>query len=333
MAKMRVLVLTLPFPEYSLDLVVNGFSALGHEVVDFPPKELYHMPDEASPLSSQIPRHNFSFNDLKRISFDLCLVGCLPMSIDSAVQHGVGRELIFELIRLVEGMRIPVIAINGEDVLVEHKLYDEFFGESLVLEFTRLSPDEELKGRMRPITFGFKESRLLPVSPQRKRFLSFFAGSEHGQGSIVRAKRTMVAEILNTRQLCLGILGKKIPYTTYREMLGDSFSGVSVRGGCWDSLRYWEIPGMGACLISDRIGERIQVVNDFLPFEEALFYDFQFDPLDRAHPAQKLIEALNWVENNKDEVLRMAKRAQEKVLDCHTTKRRAEYVLSEFMGL
>lgn len=56
----------------------------------------------------------------------------------------------------------------------------------------------------------------------------------------------------------------------YNDGLLGSKIGISVRGGGWDTYRYWEVPYFGAMLMSQRTG--IVIPNDFIPDQEAVFF-------------------------------------------------------------
>lgn len=56
----------------------------------------------------------------------------------------------------------------------------------------------------------------------------------------------------------------------YNEMLARSLVGIAVRGGGWDTYRYWEIPYFGSVLLSQR--PAIEIPQNFVEGLEATFF-------------------------------------------------------------
>lgn len=104
----------------------------------------------------------------------------------------------------------------------------------------------------------------------------------------------------------------------YDRGLQNALVGISVRGHGVDTLRQWEIPFHGACLLTD---STITVPNDFDygPQGEAVRYR-NLEELQ-----QKLVALLQDPEGTR----RRAKRGQEKLLAHHTCEARAQYVLDK----
>jgi len=57
----------------------------------------------------------------------------------------------------------------------------------------------------------------------------------------------------------------------YNRSLASALVGVSVRGGGWDTYRYWETAYFGAALLSQRL--MIEIPGDFVDGIEAAFFD------------------------------------------------------------
>lgn len=64
---------------------------------------------------------------------------------------------------------------------------------------------------------------------------------------------------------------ERISKDEYNGKLISSMIGVSVRGGGWDTYRYWETPYFGVATLSDRL--EIEIPNNFVEWEEAVFFD------------------------------------------------------------
>lgn len=306
--------------EYGLDLLVHGLYSLGYEIVDFPPKGLYHHGGFPCFLSSRIPAHNLSLQEIKRGRYDFVLAGTMALS---------PTEGQLEIIACIHA---PVICVNAEDNYFDSDYWTNLFGERIIVELVREWPKDLAmpNGRSMPFNLSFKEENFVAIGAVEKNATIFFAGELRDELTIIGIKRRMAGKIIRD----FGghfVSGNNMGYDAYRRSLAGARCGISIRGGGWDTIRYWEIPGFGSCLVSERVGERIRIIDDFKNGEEALFFDFHFGGgfYEDIFPGTELSEVMSFITHNPDVVERIAKRGQEKLLDCHTTVRRAQYVMRE----
>lgn len=103
----------------------------------------------------------------------------------------------------------------------------------------------------------------------------------------------------------------------YLNQINNSRASVSIPGGGFDTLRFWEILAQGSLLISKRVS--LQMKN---PLREGVHY-LAFDTLD------ELNNIIEWIYKNPDKVDEIRKSGHEFALKNHTSKARAEYFLNE----
>jgi spore maturation protein CgeB len=110
--------------------------------------------------------------------------------------------------------------------------------------------------------------------------------------------------------------GIKLSSLEYRDLMERSKMALSVRGGGYDTMRYWEIPASKTLLLAEQ--PDIDIPNNFVDGEHAIF--FKPDLSDLATLVRTYA---------KDEALcrQMAERGYEHLLRYHTCERRAEYFL------
>lgn len=109
--------------------------------------------------------------------------------------------------------------------------------------------------------------------------------------------------------------------TRYFNQLNNSRISISIPGGGFDTLRFWEILGQGSLLISKRI--TIQMPNSF---HEGIHY-LAFDTL------SELDDVLEWTYNHSNEVDRIRKAGHEYALNYHSSEARARYFIDEVRKL
>jgi hypothetical protein len=109
--------------------------------------------------------------------------------------------------------------------------------------------------------------------------------------------------------------GFGIPWLKYRDIIAKSKLSVAVPGAGFDTLRYWEIPYHGACLVSWR--PWIKIPNNFIDGENAAFFR-NINELE-----EKVLYCLK-----SDRWESMAREGREHFLKYHTPEKRAVSILS-----
>ena len=108
----------------------------------------------------------------------------------------------------------------------------------------------------------------------------------------------------------------------YLQEIASSKIGLNFRGGGWDTLRFWELTGMGCFVISQKLN--IQIEHPFIDGEEIVYCK---DDL------SDLIELCEYYLAHDDERERIAKNARLKVEQYHTDTARAQFVLEKIKNL
>ena len=331
--KPKVLVVSRPGLEYTLDLVVHGLSQLGCKVVDLPRKEIYQKDSRKHMVGFSLPVHGHSLD--WDSDFDFCLMGNFNMYLKERGMsiESYGSVMYENIKRYIIKNKIPIAVFNAEDNCVDFdETWGNDFGELIVAEFLRELPKSELEdkdvGRVRKRMLLSLKEDVVEEFNENPVFTSFCAFSEHGAVSVSRAKRRMVYDYLVEKDNCVSLLYDRTTYSAYLKMLQNSWSAISVRGGGWDSIRYWETSGMGSLLISEDVGKQIHIENNFVHEIDSFLFDFEFDnSFEDIAPLKCLDKFLDKIENNKDLISKMRKEGQKKVMDCHTTTKRASYML------
>lgn len=102
---------------------------------------------------------------------------------------------------------------------------------------------------------------------------------------------------------------------SYLQQLNNSRASISIPGGGFDTLRFWEILGQGSLLISKRIAIEMP-----FPLKEGVHY-VAFDTLD------ELEKILKWLYANPDDADKIRRSGHEFAMKHHTSDARAKYFL------
>ncbi len=97
---------------------------------------------------------------------------------------------------------------------------------------------------------------------------------------------------------------------------------LNLRGGGWDTMRYWEVPAVGGFMMSQKPG--IVIPNNFVHEKEVVF--IQDDLSD-------LIDLSDYYLRNDAKREAIAKRGHQKILDFHTDIKRIEYIFNTLKEL
>jgi hypothetical protein len=111
--------------------------------------------------------------------------------------------------------------------------------------------------------------------------------------------------------------GTKLSQAEYYALLGRSKMALSVRGGGFDTLRYWEIVASGTLLLSEQ--PDIEIPNNFVHGKHALF--FRPDLSD-------LVDLVRTYAHEAQTCAAMAAEGHKHLLQYHTCERRAEQLLA-----
>lgn len=107
----------------------------------------------------------------------------------------------------------------------------------------------------------------------------------------------------------------------YRNMIRRARMGLSLFGGGYDTVRYWEVPANGAMLIAER--PPIRIPNDFIDGESTVFFDTPRDAADR----------IAYYIDHPEEAAAIAHRGHEHYRRHHTSTARARQLLNAVMPM
>lgn len=108
----------------------------------------------------------------------------------------------------------------------------------------------------------------------------------------------------------------------YLQEIASSKIGLNFRGGGWDTVRLWELTGMGCFVISQKL--QIQIDNPFIDGEDIVYCK---DDL------SDLVELCNYYLEHDEERERIGANAMLKVKKYHTDIARAEFVINKIEEL
>jgi hypothetical protein len=327
---MKILFINSKKFDYSQDLTYAGLVAvLGKACVrDYPRNFSYHFDIKKYPKNMGRSKGSFlDFFQSENISVKNCdavLVGCpKPDALEAYLK--ICKDI---------PSSTPVIMVDGGDK------------ETIGGDATRLGRPELWQEAIRKRNWDFVFKRefmknksypphILPLpfcmnlealqfTPkwQYDKLVSFWASESH-------PIRTKALEILAGQFDCDQngtSKNKKMSHFTYKgkrysEELAKCRIALSLRGGGWDTLRYWEIPAHGPLMVSQRLD--IVIPNDFEDRKQIVFCN---DDL------SDLIDICKYYLAHEDESLKIAQAAYEHLKIYHTHIRRAEYILQS-LGL
>jgi hypothetical protein len=110
--------------------------------------------------------------------------------------------------------------------------------------------------------------------------------------------------------------GTKLTPSSYYDLLMRSKMALSIRGGGFDTLRYWEIPATKTLLVSEQ--PDIEIPENFIHGQHALFVKPDLS---------NLIDLVGTYANDEKACTEMAMRDYTHLLEHHTCERRADYFL------
>lgn len=280
---MRILFIGSKSYDYMQDIVYSGLvKTLGlRNVIEANWNKKYHIPHKKYPKNmGYIEASLLTSIHLNKRHFDVVIVAatkpdCFQAYIKIAnkipanvpvvwIDGGDRAELGGDLIRLGKpDLLAKALAIRDFDLVFKR----EYKKESTYAE------------NVLPLTFGFNLSRLPKRLANKKKYeVAFWAGESH-------AIRTKALNLLEhqfdcdsngtSRGVSLSSFSRKGSF--YLEELSACKINISLRGGGFDTLRYWEIPAVGSLLLSEPAD--IVIENDFKNEQNAVFCDPSIDDM------------------------------------------------------
>jgi spore maturation protein CgeB len=97
---------------------------------------------------------------------------------------------------------------------------------------------------------------------------------------------------------------------------------LNLRGAGWDTMRYWEVPGTGAFMISQK--PEITIPNNFIDREHVCWC---------SHSLDDLTGGIDFYLKEEEKRERMAEKAHQHLLKYHLNTHRAIYLLEKIKQL
>jgi glycosyl transferase family 1 len=338
---MQVLFLTDPAPDYLADLTYIGLCRILGEanVVDFPSKDTYHQPHHRVHYIPQVAAHSYGEQDilgyLRAGHFDLAILSSPRPGVVTTLES-LSKHVSFP----------PLIIIDGED---DASIRGDLWHRSgAVLYFKReLHRNGTVKQRDRLMTLSLSivqeqipkypaVERVIDVSyagrvshPRRKQAVDLLSGSPNvrfegqlyadstdRQSKLLTGFPRLWAKLKGDPLVPVHQRGTKLDPHAYYQLMTRSKMALSVRGGGFDTLRYWEIPAMNTVLLCEE--PDIEIANNFVHGQSAIF----FKP-----DLSNLVSLVQTYAKETRICADIAQRGLEHLVRYHTCEKRAEYLI------
>ncbi len=324
----KILFLNSHSADYVQDLTYSGLcKVLGNRnVIDYHWNKKFHVPYKKYPKNLGY-RKGTLFPSLVRRplrNYDMVIVGASKVG---------AFEAYLEVVDSIPA-NVPVIFVDGGDrpdiggdlaVYERPELFDKamdvrpfdmVFKREYILE-------KDYGNNVRPFPISFNMDRV-PVLPAGYKYQVSFWAVETDR------IRTRALELLEDRFDCrengtvrnqkFSKYKRKGQY--YLQELSQCRIVLNFRGGGWDTMRYWEVPAVGAFMITQKPG--ILIPNDFVNGKDVVHCS---DDL------SDLIDLCDYYLEHDGEREAIAKSGHERLLAYHTDEARARYLLEEVSSL
>ena len=247
------------------------------------------------PLSSLMVR-------MMRCSGTRCFIGINAHSISNVSIALIGEQTTHFLNGLTRSLSLPY--------LKRFRLLQSFSGIPDVSYAGRIShPKRQKAVEMLRHASGIK-------------FLGgVYAEAEDRQSKLLTGLPRLLIKLKGDPVVTVAQKGVKLSQSEYHTLLGRSTMALSIRGGGFDTLRYWEIVASGTLLLSEQ--PDIEIPNNFVHGKQALF--FRPDLSD-------LVDLVRIYARDPQRCATMAAEGYKHLLQYHTCERRAEYFLGVCRG-
>lgn len=326
---MKILYVNTPSADYVQDLTYSGLvKTFGlRNVIDYRWNKKYHIPYKKYPKNlGYTPGSFFSTYFSGKIDFsqiDYVFVGACKVEafeIYCAIAPEIPTDVPVVFIDGGDGNRIGIdLTTYGRPELYEKALALRPFDFTFKREYL---VDTDYASDVAPLPMSFNFDRVPPLPKEKKYDVSFWAVESH-------ILRTQALELLENRYDCReNGTTKNQKFSRYKrkgsfylQELAACKITVNIRGGGWDTMRYWEVPAVGAFMLSQKPG--IVIPNNFEHGKDAVF--FKDDLSD-------LIDLADYYLKHEGEREAIARAGREKMLRHHTDVKRVEYIFEILKG-
>lgn len=324
---MKILYLNTSSFDYVQDLTYSGLvKKFGvQNIIDYKWNKKFHVPYKKYPKNNGYIKNSFFKSLFRRVNFnefDYVFIGSCKVEAFQSYIEIAGKI----------PAKTPVIFIDGGDgheVGIDLKTYGY---PTLYQEAINIRPFDVIFKReylidaihdknIFPLPMCFNFERLPKIEKGFKYDLSFWAVESH----IIRTK---ALELLENKFDCKenGTFRNqrfsqyKRKGSFYLQELAACKIILNLRGGGWDTMRYWEVPAVGGFMMSQEPG--IVIPNNFEHEKEVIF--IQDDLSD-------LIDLGKYYLKHSDKREQIAKNGHNKMLEYHTDLKRVEYIFDKII--
>ncbi|MCK9546752.1 MAG: glycosyltransferase [Sulfurospirillaceae bacterium] len=323
---MKILYINTSRFDYVQDLTYSGLvKKLGFDnVIDFKWNKKYHLPYTKYPKNNGYIKDSFFKSIFRRIDFkkfDYVFIGSCKVRT---------FETYLEIAKKIP-KTTPIVFIDGEDGCeIAYDLRVRFKSPELYQKAIEIRPfdfifkREYLTGReyeknVFPLPMCFNLDRLPASLPTKFKYdFSFWAV----ESDPIRIKALNILENefdCKNNGTCRNQKFSKYKRKGefYLQELASCKITLNLRGGGWDTMRYWEVPAVGAFMLSQK--PKIVIPNNFKHERDTVFIK---DDL------SDLIDLGKYYLKNESKREEIAKNGYQKLLKYHTDIKRAEYILN-----
>lgn len=320
---MKILFINSLSADYVQDLTYSGLvKVFGKEnIIDYPWNKKYHVPYKKYPKNLGYTPGSFwssltnrSFSDIDLVIIGSSKVDCFESYFDILDKIPASVKTVF-----VDGGDQSEI---GRDLTIygRPELYDKVIGKR---QFDHIFKREYLIDaihfdNVHPFPISFNMDRLPQISQGYKYDVSFWAVESD---PIRVAALNLLQDKFDCEQNGTVRNQKFSRYKRkgnfYLQELAACKIVLNFRGGGWDTMRYWEVPAVGAFMMSQKPG--IVIPNDFEHGKEVVFVN---------NDLSDLIDLAKYYLNHEQEREEIAKNGHQKLLAFHTDVKRIDYMFN-----
>ncbi len=333
---MKILYVVDSQADYLSDQIYYGLcKTIGHQnVIDFPPKALYHDSLQKVWYLPQLPRHSYSEEDIVAMLTDKVFdFVCLAAPRLGSLQA---------LASLAEKAKLPpLVMIDGEDDSRIRYEIAETYGVKLYFKREYIWVNNKKVRRLRdyynyvrsfhynknlfqmtyPLSFSIILESIPKIENIEKNIDVSFRGFVWSKESRKRLLVLQKLQRMESIHLTGGIYtpsdttGRVSPDEYYREVMRSRIA-VSIRGGGFDTCRFWEIPACRTLLLSEK--PDIDIPEGFEHERHAVFCQ---------NNLSDLTALVRYYLEHDEQRERITEQGYQHLLRHHTCERRAEYFL------
>jgi glycosyl transferase family 1 len=320
---MKILYLCSNKFDYLQDLTYSGLvKLLGKDnVVDYPWNAKFHIPVKSYPKNLGFSGLSFRFPVTDFSKFDVVVLASAKKDVLS-VYNSILPKIINKPIVFIDGGDHENIGgdfyLHGVgdiyEAVIKRRPFDIIFKREYITAL------HEKHSNVYPFPFSFPHDLHIPSVPEtdKKYEVAFWAQ----QKPQVRENALRLLEgkydcVKNGTTLNQDFSTYKRRGKFYLEELAECKIVLNFRGGGWDTMRYWEAPGVHSFMISQQ--PQITIPHNFVDGEQVVWCSDSLDDL---------LEKIDYYLLHQTEREAMAKKAYEHLIKYHLNTVRAQTLLT-----